>query len=110
MTQFANLIESIDSINVFTCKVLEGDYNITTYDQISKICENIPHINCRLCHKNFSVRIHKTDPRLKIKVSCIALSKDLIYFLHNMPNNVDTLKLNDFVGYIYASTILDLTP
>jgi hypothetical protein len=101
------MTNSIESINIYNRDILDGDYIFSTNDQIHTICINIPHIDCKLYHKKFYVQINKNSKKLKMCVVSSALSKELIYFLDNIPNNVDILKLNEFV---IAEKLTNLPP
>jgi hypothetical protein len=87
---------NINSVDIYNSSSLTGDYNIDN-NNLHRICNNIPYINCRLYYKKFCVSIKKNPEELKMKVFATGLSKELVYFLDNIPDKVDILVLNDFI-------------
>lgn len=90
---------NINLVNIYNSSSLIGDYssNSDTINSIHRICKNIPYINCKIFYKNFYVSIKKNCEELKMKVFTTGISKYLVYFLHNIPDEVDILVLNDFI-------------
>ena len=89
--------KNINSINIYNSSTLTGDYSTCDDNSLHRICNNIPYINCRIYYKKFCVSIKKNPDELKMKVLTTGLSKELVYFLHNIPDKVDILVLNDFI-------------
>ena len=87
---------NINSVNIYNSSTLTGDYNIDN-NSLHRICNNIPYINCRLYYKKYYVSIKKNPEELKMKILTTGLSKELVYFLDNIPDKVDILVLNDFI-------------
>jgi hypothetical protein len=54
----------------------------------------------------FSIDIIKTKEKLKIKIFAVGISKDLIYFLSDLPNNIDVLEIPE----LFLNEVLSILP
>lgn len=90
---------NIDKIDVFNCNVLIGIFESNNIGIISSICENINNISCKIIFKNvpFYIKIIKNEKNFKMKISSTDLCEKLIYFLNNLPSNIEILILNAFI-------------
>ena len=81
---------NINSVNIYNSVALTGSYNINSENSLHRICNYIPYVNCRLYYKKFCVSIKKNSEELKMKVLTTGLSKELVYFLQNIPSYINS--------------------
>lgn len=90
-------LSALEHVNIYNLEVLDGDYYCKNKNLISIICNKIKYINCDIYFRNYSVSIKKSKDKLKINVFCVGISKDLIYFLNDLPNNIDVLEIPELI-------------
>lgn len=95
--QSCNEIDELASLEVLNKTILEGKYICKNFELINNLCNKIDFIYCTLYFKYFSLYIKKNKTELKIKINAVAISKDLINFLNNLPIEVDELVISNLI-------------
>jgi hypothetical protein len=91
------IFSTLENINFNELQVLDGSFYCKNKNLIHIICDKVKYIFCRLYYRLFSIDIIKTKEKLKIKIFAVGISKDLIYFLNDLPNNIDVLEIPELV-------------
>ena len=90
---------TIEEMSIYNCVNLIGNFYAKDTKNIRRICENIPNINCKIMfqYTTFGIKIVKNDKKFKMTIFARGLSKELVYFLSDLPNDIDSLVLDAFV-------------
>jgi hypothetical protein len=87
----------LEDLNLFDIQILEGSFYCKNHDLIHKVCKHIKNVFCSIYFKTFSLDIKKTRDKLKIKIYALSITKDLVYFLHSLPNTTDILVIPELI-------------
>jgi hypothetical protein len=82
---------TLEEINLYDLHILEGKYYCKNYNNVLYICDKIKFLNCVISFNIFEIKIKKKYGFLKLDILTKFISQDLIYFIDNLPKNIDIL-------------------